>query len=111
MRFILTSAQKWTGARAGFLGKLFLGVAALALPLGPACAKPAKALPVKKAAVVKLKSGAAEVTVEQFARARQGKCPAVIWLHDSASLQGPGPLFRVCAQIRGPVPYRSGPLA
>ena len=75
MCLIPTMAQKWTGARAGFLGKLFLGVAALTLPLGSACAKPAKALPVKKAAVVKFKGGAAEVTVEQFARARQGKMP------------------------------------
>jgi hypothetical protein len=32
--------------------------------MGSACAKPAKALPVKKAAIVKFKSGTAGLTVE-----------------------------------------------
>jgi dienelactone hydrolase len=92
-------APRSKAAGPGILSVLLLALAAIGLATASACAKPAKAVEVKKAAIQKFKNGATEVTVEQFAPAREGKYPAIILLHDSAGLQGPGPLFRMCAQI------------
>jgi hypothetical protein len=83
----------------GILSVLLLALVAIGLATASASAKPSQALPVKKAAIATFKSGAVEVTGEQFPPAREGKHPAINLLHDSASLKAPGPLFRMCSKI------------
>jgi hypothetical protein len=99
VRFLPPMAPRSKAAGPGILSVLLLVLAAIGLATAPACAKPAKALPVKKPTIDTFKIGATKVTVELFAPERQGKYPAIILLHDSAGLKGPGPLFRMCAKI------------
>jgi hypothetical protein len=99
VRFLPPRASRSKAAGPVILSVLLLALAAIGLAAAPTSAKPAKALPVKKPTIDTFKSGATKVTVEQFAPGKEGKYPAIILLHDSASLKAPGPLFWMCSKI------------
>jgi dienelactone hydrolase len=97
MRWLPTTAPRWTAATRRIAGRLLLSLAAVALVAAPGSPEPTRGKARKhepKQATFKI-SGGKKITVEHFEPKGNGRFPVIILLHDAAGLAPlPAGLFR-----------------